>query len=60
MDKPILYEDESNIIHDCQDTCFGRDTVIVYTKCGIDVPAGMSFRSQREKSNCQRCMEQKQ
>lgn len=53
--KPHLYQEENGLIHDCEETCFGRDTVVVWTKCGKDVPVGMSFRSWDEKSDCKEC-----
>jgi hypothetical protein len=57
-----LYEtnDPIPLIHLCE----GSETVpgdpgtyLVWTKCGIDVPAGKSFRSM-ERANCSECLKQ--
>ena len=53
-----LYEENGNI-HTCDSgRAISHDsgTYLVWTKCGIDVPANQSFKS-KEVSNCSNCAE---
>jgi hypothetical protein len=53
-----LYNDNAGIIHACESGDIGGYTKVklVWTICGKDVPAGMSFIS-NEAFNCQNCKE---
>ena len=48
---------EGKTIHECEGSRIVEDdrgTYVVWTKCGRDVPANMSFRND-EKPNCPAC-----
>jgi len=58
--KNHLYQSKDGKIHACEggQTTNDRSTYVVWTKCGIDVPANKSFRS-GESVTCEKCMNAK-
>ena len=54
-----LYEDRKGILHTCEGTTFHRNVYLVWTRCGKDVPANTSFKSE-ELSTCNECKEPEQ
>ena len=56
-----LCEDNKGIIHNCEGSELvpgDKDTYVVWTKCGKDVAANKSFKS-NEVANCKSCLENK-
>lgn len=54
-----LYQSPDGVIHECEgNQIVGNDqtTYIVWTKCGIDIPANQSFKS-NEQATCKKCLE---
>ena len=53
-----LYKTEDGLIHKCNSTQLfsnDKDSIIVWTKCDIDVPANKSFKS-NEIVTCPECL----
>lgn len=54
-----LYQSPDGSIHECEgeEIANGKDTYVVWTKCGlIDVPSNKSFRSE-EAVTCPECFQ---
>lgn len=49
-----LFQDDSGVIHSCHLSTIGRDTSLVWTDCGIDVPENASFQGY-EVPDCKEC-----
>lgn len=54
MDNKNHLWENNGILHLCELAVIGSRTSIVFTKCGIDVPANTSFKSWEE-ANCPSC-----
>ena len=52
-----LYEDKKSVIHACESGDMGvrNEITLVWTKCGKDVPANKSFKS-NETVTCGKCI----
>ena len=51
-----LYKDKSGVLHACEGGQIHPNVYLVWTLCGIDVPANKSFKS-RELATCEDCIE---
>lgn len=48
--------DDGKVLHLCESTPVDRMPRLIWTKCQMDVPANMAFKS-HEAITCQKCLE---